>query len=170
MAQLGRRLESIPEKIATTTRFQIGHFRGLLFGLLLYTHFHPEVFLEGATTRTSAVSSKQPGPRAVMNALERLAGSYAQDVTATSERLVLAEGQLRDYEARRGKPFPDDTYLTELERVRDALRDALSGRQQTKQDEQQISASDVAEQIKQLLAGRATETHARAPRKSVSTR
>ncbi len=37
-----------------------------------------------------------------------------------------AESQLRDYQARLGKPFPHDTYLAELTGLRDQLKAGLS--------------------------------------------
>ena len=61
------------------------------------------------------LSRDHHGPRAVLNALDRLADSYARpDATPRRQDLAIAEGQLRDYEARLGRPFPHDAYLAEL--------------------------------------------------------
>ena len=53
--------------------------------------------------------------------------------TATTARcdtarqdLAIAEGQLRDYEARLGRPFAHDAYLSELTGLRDQLKAGLS--------------------------------------------
>ena len=49
----------------------------------------------------------------------------AQTATARQD-LAIAEGQLRDYQARLGKPFPHDAYLSELTSLRDQLKAGLS--------------------------------------------
>ena len=72
---LGNRLKSLPEKVRETGRFPLGRFRGLKFGLILHPQGGREVFLEGAITRQTPLSRDSQGPRAVMNALEQLAGS-----------------------------------------------------------------------------------------------
>ena len=93
---------------------------------MLYPHGAPDAFLEGATTRRAALSRDSHGPRAVLNALDRLAGSYdAQAATARND-LAIAEGQLRDYQARLGQPFTHDAYRAELASLRDELKAALS--------------------------------------------
>jgi hypothetical protein len=161
--QLGHRLESLPARVSQATRFLIGQFRGLMFGLMLYPSFRPDVFLEGAMARTTSLSRDQPGPRAVLNALERLARSYSQEYEATGKELSLAEGQLRGYEARRGKPFLHDAYLVELERVRDSLSDALSGRPPASDQESQPSVPDLADHIKQLQAAHTIDADPRRP-------
>jgi len=161
--QLGHRLESLPATVAQATRLLVGQFRGLMFGLMLHPSFHPDVFLEGAMARTTSLSRDQPGPRAVLNALERLAGSYAHEYEAAGQDLALAEGQLRDYEAQRGKPFHHETYLVELERVRDALKDALSDRHPASDKEPQPSASDLADRIKNLQAAHTIDADSRRP-------
>lgn len=158
--QLGQRLESLPIRVAQRTRTLIGQFRGLVFGLIQYPSFHPELFLEGALSRTTSFGRDHVGPRAVLNALEQLAGSYAREYESAGQELVLAEGQLRDYDARLGKSFEQEDYLVELERVRDALKDVLSGRA-TADQEPGSSAAAFAEQIKRLQAGHAGEPEAR---------
>jgi hypothetical protein len=139
----------------------IGEYRGLMFGLLSYPHFKPEVFLEGAMARTTSLTMNDPGPRAVLNALERLAASYPQEIEKTGERLAVAEGQLRDYEARRGQPFSHDAVLSELERSRDALKDALSGRRLESEEQPQSSVSELAQRIKQLQSARVSDGEVR---------
>jgi hypothetical protein len=91
------------------------------------------------------------GPRAVLNALERLADAYGSECDRTRQDLALAESQLRDYQARLGVPFLHDSYLTDLTALRDQLRACLSG---TNPDhtETQPNSSEVAEQVKALKA------------------
>jgi N12 class adenine-specific DNA methylase len=166
LSRLGKRLDSAPAQVSQTTRSLMGQFRGLMFGLVQYANFRPEVFLEGTIARTASLSRDQFGPRAMLNALERLAGGYAQEYEAAERNLALAEGQLRDYDERRGKPFDHEAYLTELDRVRDALRDVLSGRRQERQegDEQaQPTAGDLVDRIKQLRSAHTIDADARRP-------
>ena len=44
----------------------------------------------------------------------------------TRQDLAIAEAQLRDYQARLGKPFAHDAYLAELTGLRDQLKAGLS--------------------------------------------
>ena len=90
------------------------------------------------------------GPRAVLNALDRLAGSYdAQAATARND-LAIAEGQLRDYQARLGQPFAHDAYLAELTSLRDELKAALSEAAPERQP--RPPAGEVAQRIQALKA------------------
>ena len=50
-----------------------------------------EVFLEGAATRHGMLSRDHRGPRAVLNALDRLAGSYQGQCDATAADLAIAQ-------------------------------------------------------------------------------
>ena len=63
-------------------------------------------------------------PRAagVLNALGRLANRYGSDWDRVRQDLGIAESQLRDYQARLGKPFNHDAYLSELTTLRDLLK------------------------------------------------
>ena len=99
---------------ARRRRVPLGIYRGLRFGLVLHPQFPPEVYLEGATTRQSTLSREHQGPRAVLNALERLASGYGSECARVRQDLAIAESQLRDYQARLGKPFLHDAYLSEL--------------------------------------------------------
>ena len=119
-------MKSLPEKVRETGRFPLGRFRGLNFGLVAPSQGGREVFLEGATTRETQLSRESQGPRAVMNALDRLAGSYESQAKAAAQELAIAQAQLRDHQARLGIPFPHDAYFTELARLRDELKAALS--------------------------------------------
>src|SRR5437588_2321095 len=76
---LGGRLDSLPAIVRENRRVPLGVYRGLSFGLVLHPHFGPDVFLEGAATRQSGFLSEHQGPRAVLNALERLANGYGTE-------------------------------------------------------------------------------------------
>ena len=78
------------------------------------------------STRHGMLSRDHHGPRAVLNALDRLADSYAGQIDTTRQDLAIAEGQLRDHQARLGQPFAHDAYLAELTDLRDQLKAGLS--------------------------------------------
>jgi N12 class adenine-specific DNA methylase len=152
MEVLGARLDSLPETARETRRFRLGVYRGLYFGLVLHPHHAPEVYLEGATTREATLSREHHGPRAVLNALERLAGGYGPEVSRVRQDLAVAEAQLRDYRGRLGVPFAHDSYLTTLTALRDVLRAGLSGAAPEQGGEPLPGVSELADRIKALKA------------------
>ncbi len=160
---LGKRLDALPEKVSQPTRIPLGTYRGLGFGIVLDSSFAPEVHLEGATIRQATLSREHRGPRAVLNALERLAGSYGEQCEKARQELALAEGQFRDYEQRIGKPFAHEAYLTELTELRDRLKDSLSNAP-APEGEGRPSAAELAERIKALKAAHTIEA---APRRTL---
>src|SRR4029077_829002 len=99
---------------------------GLRFGLVLHPQFPPDVYLEGAITRRDTLSRDHHGPRAVLNALERLANAYGSECLRVRQDMAIAESQLRDYQVRLGKPFLHETYFSELTSMRDQLKPGLS--------------------------------------------
>jgi hypothetical protein len=149
---LGNELDSLPRSVRETRRFPLGLYRGLSFGLILHPQYAPEVYVEGATTRESMLSREHHGPRAVLNALERLAGTYDTQCTSIRQDLAIAEAQLRDYQARLGAPFPHDSYLSKLTALRDQLKTGLSGMTPEPPTEPQPTVSELAQQIKALKA------------------
>jgi N12 class adenine-specific DNA methylase len=156
-AVLGGQLDALPSSVRATTRVPIGIYRGLRFGLVLNPLFAPDVYLEGAITRQSALSRDHQGPRAVLNCLERLANGYDSECVRVREDLTIAESQLRDYQARLGKPFSHDAYLSELIGLRDQLKAGLSASAHASGSEPAPSASDLAEKIKALKAANGIE-------------
>jgi hypothetical protein len=145
---LAKQLEALPVFIRDTTRVPMGTYSGLQFGLLLHPKFAPDVYLEGATIRHTGLSREHRGPRAVLNALERLAGGYGPEGTGTRQELSIAESQLRDYQARLGKPFSHEAYLSEMTGLRDQLKAGLSATHQA--DESGPTVSELAGRIKTL--------------------
>ena len=127
-AVLAGQLDALPRNVRETTRVPLGTYRGLRFGMVLHPQFPPDVYLEGAITRQSTLSREHQGPRAVLNALERLASAYGSECARVRQDLAIAESQLRDYQARLGKPFLHDAYLSELTTLRDQLKAGLSGK------------------------------------------
>ena len=146
-----------PRNVRETTRVPLGIYRGLRFGMVLHPQFPPEVYLEGAITRQYTLSRDHQGPRAVLNALERLAGAYGSECIRVRQDLAIAESQLRDYQARLGKPFLHDAYLSELTSLRDQLKAGLSATAQSAGRRSGPSVSELAEKIKALKAAHTIE-------------
>src|SRR5262249_38225516 len=105
-AVLAKRLETLPKHSQDTTAIPLGTYRGLRFGIVLHPQFPADVYLEGATTRQTALSRDHQGARAVLNALERLADGYGPECGRVERDIGIAQSQLRDFQARLGKPFP----------------------------------------------------------------
>jgi N12 class adenine-specific DNA methylase len=154
---LARQLDRLPVGVHDTTRVPLGIYRGLRFGLILHPQFPPDVFLEGAITRLSTLSRDHQGPRAVLNALERLATGYGPESVRVRQDLAIAESQLRDYRERLGKPFAHDAYLTELTSLRDLLKAGLSATHHDAGQENGPTISELAEKVKALKAANTIE-------------
>ena len=154
-AVLGSALDRLPQNISESQRAALGVFRGLQFGLVLRPQFSPDVYLEGAAVRQSGFLSDSHGPRAILNALERLASGYEPECARTKEDLAIAEAQLRDYQNRLGKPFVHERFLSELTALRDQLKARLSVTQQ--ESDGGPSTCELAERIKALKAANSIE-------------
>lgn len=161
-AVLAGKLETLPQHVREPTRIPIGTYRGLTFGVIVNPNFPPDVYLEGAMTRLLGLSKEHQGPRAVLNALERLANSYGSEVVRIRQDLAICQSQLRDYQDRLGKPFTHDAYLNELTGLRDQLKAGLSAGNHEPADEKGPSVSELADRIKALEAANTIE--AAAPR------
>lgn len=169
MKVLGEQLEYLPQYVREMRRISLGTYRGLSFGIVLQPNCGPEVFLEGSTIRQSLLSREHHGPRAVLNALERLANGYDGECTRIRQDLAIAEGQLRDYQARLGKPFLHDDYLSRLRTMRDKLKARLSGVQPELGAELLPEESELAEQINALKAAHGIEINVDHSERSGST-
>jgi hypothetical protein len=104
------------------------------------------------------LSRDHHGPRAILNALERIAGDYGSECERIRQDLGVAERQLRDYQVRLGQPFLYEAYLSELTRLRDQLKAGLSGITPESGTEPGLSISELAENIKALKAAHTIET------------
>jgi len=154
---LGGKLDAMPLSVREPTRIPIGTYRGLRFGLVLHSQFPADVYVEGTITRNYTLSRDHQGPRAVLNALERLATGYGSECVRVRQDLSIAESQLRDYQARLGKPFTHDAYLAELTGLRDQLKAGLSASAHQPDSEAGPSTSDIAGKIKALKAANTIE-------------
>ncbi|MFO0890977.1 MAG: DEAD/DEAH box helicase family protein [Isosphaeraceae bacterium] len=148
---LGKMLDAFPEEVRETRRFELGQMRGLSFGIIKHRYGSPEVYLEGQGTRHAQLSRDSQGPRAVLNALERLFASYEGRAEELRRELSLAEVKLTDYRARLGTTFPHERYIEELSALRDELKVALSTSQQQEGAEPTArAAAEVASLIQGL--------------------
>jgi N12 class adenine-specific DNA methylase len=125
---LGERLHAMPASVIEARSYPLGVTRGLTFSLDLHPHDAPAVRVQGAATRFLELSREHRGPRAVLNAVDRLIGSDDAERERTRRDLALAQGQLRDYQARIGRGFAQGAYLEELTALRCQLESALSER------------------------------------------
>ncbi len=165
LAALGRTLEALPRDVRQERRVALGTYHGLKFGLVLHSQFPAEVYLEGAVVKQDRLAREHAGPRAVLNALERLAAAYAADIARTRQELSIVETQLRDYQARIGRAFDHDAYQVELTGLRDRLRGSLSGGRAQSDSEPstesdsspRATAAELAEQIKALRPAHTVE-------------
>ena len=149
-AVLGNHLESVPELVPQTRRFPLGVYRGLRFGIVIHPNFSPEVYLEGASSRKGTLSHEFHGPRAVMNAVERLASGTESQSIAAGKDLALSESQLRDYQARLGKPFTHHAYQADLVDLRDRLKVALSATNPEPGTDPRPTTQELADRIRAL--------------------
>ncbi len=106
------------------------------------------MYLEGAALRQSGFLSEHQGPRAILNAVERLANAYGSECDRVRQDLAIAESQLRDYQARLGKPFLYESYLSQLTALRDQLKAGLSAATPQAITEPLPSVAECAERIK----------------------
>ena len=125
LERLGERLKALPKTVTENRSFPLGVYRGLKFSLCLYAYHTPEICVEGAATRFGSLA-RDAGPQAVLNAVERTVGGYAEEEAKTQRDLEIAQDQLRDYETRLGGTFAHEAYLEELTSLRDSLEAALS--------------------------------------------
>lgn len=159
---LGRSLDALPQFVLQSERVPMGSYRGLEFGMFLSAHSAPEVYLQGEVMRHSSLSKDHHGPRAVLNALERLYAGYGPEIDRVNQDIDLAEGQHRDYEDRLGKPYTLEGYQRELTRLRDQLKDGLARPANAEGNSSEPTVAALAKQIKTLRSAHAVEPGARA--------
>ncbi|WP_437186724.1 DEAD/DEAH box helicase family protein [Planctomicrobium sp. SH668] len=151
------KLESLPALLNQPTKIPFGTYHGLEFGLIVDPEFSPDVYLQGQLIRKTRLSKDHQGPRAVLNAIERLASGYGKECDQLRQDLTIAQTQLRDYQSRLGKPFTLETYLSELTTLRDQLKISLSATNPAANDNDGPSTGDLARQINSLKNSFQTE-------------
>ena len=161
---VGERMAALPEKVSETRRCKLGTHRGLEFGLILHPLGGAEVYLDGAVTRRAALLRGSPGPRAVLNALERLADGYESEVQHVREDWRWHRGSSATTTPASDEPFPHGAYLGELTDLRDRLKAGLS------QATPEPHAPPVAELAERIQALRAAHTVEAAPERTAPRR
>jgi len=154
---LAQRLTTLPARVPQTHTVPLGVYRGLTFGLVLHPQGAPEISVEGALRRCAQLSRDFHGPRAVLNAVERLIGSYEAEREKTARALGIAQGQQRDYATCLGAPFAHTGYLDELTSLRNQLEAALSSTAQQVSDAPRPDVEAIAQRIKTLKAAHTLE-------------
>ncbi len=104
VAALGHRMERLPERVSESRTIPLGTYRGLAYGLCLHPLGGMEAYLDGNVTRRAELRGGA-GPRAVLNALDRLAAGYSLESERCQQDKAVAEGQLADYQSRVGAGF-----------------------------------------------------------------
>ena len=163
IAALGRALDALPQFVMADRRVPLGTYRGLRFGMVLHPQWRPQVYLERAVTRQDSLGENQ-GPRAVLNAVERLARGYGMETERTRQDLEVARRQEQDYSARVGQPFAHAGYLDQLAALRDQLKAGLSG---AEQKDGEPTVAELADRIKALRAANTVEA---APERTATRR
>ena len=149
---LAARLERLPESVPDSKSIEIGEYHGLKFGLMMYPHGQRDVYLKGDGLRTASLSRDHAGPRAVLNAISRMADSFAEQIEKTRQDLALATQQLHDYQARLGTDFEHEAYCHKLTELRNQLRLALSGNQSESESTEvpKLTIAEITDQMQQL--------------------
>jgi hypothetical protein len=163
-------LKTLPILVPQTHTVPLGIFRGLTFGLVLHPQGVPDVYAAGALTRYTQLSRDFHGSRAILNAVDRLISSASTEQEKTTRDLAIAQGQLRDYEARLGSAFTHTGYLDELTILRNQLETALSSTAQQVSEMPLAEIGGIVERIKTLKATNTLEAApARTAPRSVTT-
>ena len=157
---------SLPAAVSENRSVPLGQYQGLHFGLFLSPHGSPDVFVEGATTRLAPLSTDHHGPRAILNAVERIIGAYDAERARARNDLTIARHQLRDYAARMGAAFPHGAYVSELTELHDRLKAALANpAQKARRFRRLPSASRNSRRHSPLRPRRSVRRHAPPPRR-----
>jgi hypothetical protein len=151
------RLKTLPALVPQTHTVPLGISRGLTFGLVLHPQGVPEVYVAGALTRSTQLTRDFHGSRAILNAVERLISNAQAEQEKIMRDLGIAQGQLRDYEARLGAGFAYAGYLNELTGLRNQLEAALSSTTQQVSDAPLCAVDEIVKHIKTLNAANTLE-------------
>jgi hypothetical protein len=126
MESPGGRPDLMPEEVSETRRRKLGSYRGLEYGVFQHPLGQLDVYVEGAGKRWVTMPRDTPGPRAVMNAVERLIPVYAHEFDDIRADIAVKQGQLRDYESRVGKPSAHAGYMSQSSDLGEQLGLGLS--------------------------------------------
>ena len=126
LAVLASRLQTLPLVVSDTTNILLGTYLGLQVHLALHPYALPEIWLTGQTIVRTALARRSHGARAILNAVQRLAGEYEGRGAMLAQEIQTMERQCQDYAAQLGKPFALASYRDALTGLRQQLSAALS--------------------------------------------
>ena len=168
LAILGRSLDALPDRPREFTRVPIGAIAASPSAWSCTPTAPPKYSSKARRSRHGLLSRDHRGPRAVMNAIDRLAGTYDGQCDTTAQDLAIARTQLRDHEARIGRPFAHDAYLAELTSLRDQLKAGLS--QATHEAAAPTAGPSVSELAARIKSLKAAHTIDAAPERTAPRR
>jgi N12 class adenine-specific DNA methylase len=154
---LAKKLEQLPGYVMQQTKVPLGKFNGLEFGVVLDSHYPPVVYVQGECLRRDTLSRDHQGPRAVMNALERLRNSYRVEMQTAEQELLLKQRQFQDYDARLGQSFAAARYVQQLTALRDQLKAKLSKKESGDADPAEKPTHELIEAYQAMKAGQQAE-------------
>ena len=163
MEAVGKQMQRMPERVTETYRTRLGTYRGLECGMIMHPLGGTEVHLDGAVRCREMLMRDNPGPRAVLNALERLADGYEAGIHHLKADISVKVSHLRDYEGRIGKPFAHEAFKSQLAELRDLLKLGLS-------EHPPEGLPAVAELVGRIQALRAANTVEAAPERTGARR
>jgi hypothetical protein len=115
----------------------------------------PDLYLEGAGTREAMLSREHHGPRAILNAVERLAGEYESVCARLQQDLTIAGGTVARLPGTPRRAVPPRSVPVGADALRDQLRVGLSASARTSGEAP--SVAELAEKIKALKAAHSIE-------------
>jgi hypothetical protein len=96
------------------------------------------------------LSNDHQGPRALLDAANRLINSFEDQHQRTTAAIELAKKQHHDCQQRVGISFEFDEYVKELSQLRDGLKLALSDRPSESDTTHLLSVREITAKIKSL--------------------
>jgi hypothetical protein len=105
-----------------------------------------DVVLEGRASQRTMLTREHPGPRAVLNAIVRVAEGHDIDLGIAWTNLRIARDRLASYTAWDESEFPGAAHSAALEEMRGQLQAGLSGHKE-------IDLADVSARAEAAMAG-----------------
>jgi len=103
---LAAQLQSLPALVYDKHTVALGQYRGLRFGLVQHPQGAPEVYVEGTLKRYAPLARDVHGPRAMLNAVERLIGSATMEHDRATRDLEIARASGGTMKPGWAQPLP----------------------------------------------------------------
>ena len=160
---LGHRLDALPDKLHETREFPLGVYRGLAVRHGAASWLRPRGVPGRRRHPPRPAVARSHGPRAILNALERLIDTYGAQAATARQDLAIAESQLRDYQARLGHHSPTKPTWPNSANCATSSRPACPAYTPEPGAEPLPPAHETAERIKALKAAHSIEPAPAAP-------